>query len=192
MTSRPSTGNICAQPMSSKVRSRRCATAPCDAFGSLTLGDFLRGRYDQAASTAYKAVQSNPAHSISYVLLAAPLAKLGRLEEAKAAAARVLEFTICIPVQPAIFRRGLRAGACRLSKRGAPRRGAAGITFQFVECILASNFCLAGSVSASLSELRLLLRVLQTHCARGKYFSRDPKETSGSDHGTYNQIDAKQ
>jgi tetratricopeptide (TPR) repeat protein len=77
--------------MSSKVRSRRCATAPCDAFGSLTLGHFLRGRYDQAASTAYKAVQSNPAHSINYVLLAAPLAKLGRLEEAKAAAARVLE-----------------------------------------------------------------------------------------------------
>jgi len=36
-------------------------------------------------------VQSNPAHSINYVLLAAALAKLGRLEEAKAAAARVLE-----------------------------------------------------------------------------------------------------
>ena len=44
----------------------------------------------RGAAAAYKAVQSNPAHSISYVLLAA-LAKLGRLDEAKAAAARVLE-----------------------------------------------------------------------------------------------------
>ena len=61
------------------------------AFGSLTLGHFQRGRYAEAANAAYKAVQSNPAHSINYVLLAAPLAKLGRLEEAKAAAARVLE-----------------------------------------------------------------------------------------------------
>jgi adenylate cyclase len=61
------------------------------AFGSLTLGHFQRGRYDEAANAAYKAVQSNPAHSINYVLLAAPLAKLGRLEEAKAAAARVVE-----------------------------------------------------------------------------------------------------
>ncbi len=61
------------------------------AFHSLTLGYFHFGRYEEAANAAQKAVQSNPAHSISYVLLAAPLAKLGRLEEAKAAAARVLE-----------------------------------------------------------------------------------------------------
>lgn len=61
------------------------------AFHSLTLGYFQFGRYEEAANAAHKAVQSNPAHSISYVLLAAPLAKLGRLEEAKAAAARVLE-----------------------------------------------------------------------------------------------------
>jgi TolB-like protein len=61
------------------------------AFGSLTLGHFQRGRYEEAANAAHKAVQSNPAHSINYMLLAAPLAKLGRLEEAKAAAARVLE-----------------------------------------------------------------------------------------------------
>jgi TolB-like protein len=61
------------------------------AFHSLTLGHFHCGRYEEAANAAHKAVQSNPAHSISYMLLAAPLAKLGRLEEAKAAAARVLE-----------------------------------------------------------------------------------------------------
>ena len=61
------------------------------AFHSLTLGNFQQGRYEEAASAAYKAVQSNPGHSISHMLLAAPLAKLGRLEEAKAAAARVIE-----------------------------------------------------------------------------------------------------
>ena len=61
------------------------------AFHSLTLGHFHRGRYEEAANAAHKAVQSNPGHSISHMLLAAALAKLGRLEEAKAAAARVLE-----------------------------------------------------------------------------------------------------
>jgi TolB-like protein len=61
------------------------------AFHSLTLGHFHCRRYEDAANAAYRAVQSNPAHSISYMLLAAPLAKLGRLEESRAAAARVLE-----------------------------------------------------------------------------------------------------
>jgi tetratricopeptide (TPR) repeat protein len=58
------------------------------AFHSLSLGHFHRGRYEKAVNAAHKAVQSDPAHNISYMLLAAPLAKLGRLEEAKAAAAR--------------------------------------------------------------------------------------------------------
>jgi hypothetical protein len=40
------------------------------------LGHFYRGRYDAAVTAAYKAVQSNPAHSINQVLLAAALAKL--------------------------------------------------------------------------------------------------------------------
>jgi TolB-like protein len=61
------------------------------AFHSLTLGHFHRGRYEQAVNAAHKAIQSNPAHSISYMLLAAPLAKLGRFEEAKTAAAAVLK-----------------------------------------------------------------------------------------------------
>jgi tetratricopeptide (TPR) repeat protein len=69
------------------------------AFGALAMGHFLRGRYGEAANAAYRAVQSNPAHSINYVLLAAPLVKLGRLDEARAAAARVLQ------LQPA-FRYG--------------------------------------------------------------------------------------
>jgi TolB-like protein len=61
------------------------------AFHSLTLGHFHRGRYESATKTARMAIQLNPGHSISYMLLAAPLAKLGRLGEAKAAGERVLE-----------------------------------------------------------------------------------------------------
>jgi TolB-like protein/Tfp pilus assembly protein PilF len=61
------------------------------AFHALTLGYFHVGRYEDAASDARKAIQSNPAHSISYMLLAAALARLGRFDESKAAAARVLE-----------------------------------------------------------------------------------------------------
>jgi adenylate cyclase len=74
------------------------------AFGALAMGHFLRGRYGEAANAAYRAVQSNPAHSINYVLLTAPLVKLGRLEEAKAAAARVLQ------LQPAFRYGGQFAG----------------------------------------------------------------------------------
>ncbi|MGE5146378.1 MAG: winged helix-turn-helix domain-containing tetratricopeptide repeat protein [Candidatus Eiseniibacteriota bacterium] len=61
------------------------------AFHAVTLGHFHRGRYEEAAKAAHKAVQLHPGHSISHMLLAAPLAKLGRIGEAKAAAARVLE-----------------------------------------------------------------------------------------------------
>lgn len=61
------------------------------ACHALTLGHFHKGRYEEAAKAAHRSVQLNPAHSISYMLLVAPLAKLGRLEEAKGAAARVLE-----------------------------------------------------------------------------------------------------
>ena len=61
------------------------------ACHSLTLGHFHRGRYEQAVNAAHKALQSNLAHSISYMLLAASLAKLGRIEEAKTAAAAVLK-----------------------------------------------------------------------------------------------------
>jgi TolB-like protein/Tfp pilus assembly protein PilF len=61
------------------------------AFHAFALGHFHRGRYEDAAKAARKAVQLNPGHSISHMLLVAPLAKLGRLKEAEAAAARVLE-----------------------------------------------------------------------------------------------------
>jgi hypothetical protein len=53
------------------------------AYHALTLAHFHRGRYEAASDAAHKSVQSNPAFSFSYMLLAAPLAKLGRLEEPK-------------------------------------------------------------------------------------------------------------
>ncbi|WP_192256784.1 winged helix-turn-helix domain-containing protein [Mesorhizobium silamurunense] len=61
------------------------------AFDAQAMSHLLRGRYEEACRAAYKSVQANPAHSITYVQLAAALAKLGRLDEARAAAARVLE-----------------------------------------------------------------------------------------------------
>jgi adenylate cyclase len=61
------------------------------AYHALVLGHFHRGRYQEAADSAYKAVQANPGHSISRMLLAATLVKVGRLNEAKVAAAHVLE-----------------------------------------------------------------------------------------------------
>jgi tetratricopeptide (TPR) repeat protein len=61
------------------------------ACHALALGHFHRGHHEAAANAAHKAVHLNPAHSISYMLLAASLAKLGRLDEARSAAARVLE-----------------------------------------------------------------------------------------------------
>jgi TolB-like protein/tetratricopeptide (TPR) repeat protein len=61
------------------------------AYDAQAMSHFVRGRYDEALRAAYKAVQANAAHSITYVQLAAALAKLGRLAEARVVAARVLE-----------------------------------------------------------------------------------------------------
>lgn len=60
---------------------------PCHG---LALGHFSLGHYGEAMIAARKAIQFNPAFSMSYMLLAAALAKLGRLDEARSAAARVL------------------------------------------------------------------------------------------------------
>lgn len=60
-------------------------------YHALTLGHFHLGHYDEAAKAAFKAVQGNPGHSISSMLLAAALVKAGRIEDAKMAAARVLD-----------------------------------------------------------------------------------------------------
>lgn len=61
------------------------------AYDAQALGHFNRDRYSEAATAAYKSNLANPAHSITWVQLAASLAALGRIEEAKAAAGCVLE-----------------------------------------------------------------------------------------------------
>ena len=61
------------------------------AFISLALGHFHCRQYKEAAVAGRKAVQSQPGFSICHLVLAASLAKLGQLDEAKTAAARVLE-----------------------------------------------------------------------------------------------------
>ena len=60
------------------------------AYQALAIGYFLRGRYDEAAHAARRAIHSNPSLSVSHTLFAAILAKLGRIEEAKAMASQVL------------------------------------------------------------------------------------------------------
>jgi TolB-like protein/Flp pilus assembly protein TadD len=60
------------------------------SYHSLALAHFLRGRYDQAAHAARRAAQLVPNLSIPHGLLAASLAKLGRIEEARTAALRLL------------------------------------------------------------------------------------------------------
>jgi hypothetical protein len=57
---------------------------------ALAIEHFTYGRYEETANAAPRAVQSNPGFSVARCLLAAALAKLGRTEDAKAAAVRVL------------------------------------------------------------------------------------------------------
>jgi adenylate cyclase len=61
------------------------------AYRGLAKAHFLRGRYHEAEDAARKAIQFNPKFGSSYMLLAAPLAKLGRYEEAKKCVAQLLE-----------------------------------------------------------------------------------------------------
>jgi TolB-like protein len=57
---------------------------------AMAIGNFQRGHYEDAANEARRAVEANPSFSVSHSLLAAALAKLGRVEEAEAAALQVL------------------------------------------------------------------------------------------------------
>src|SRR5262249_1047597 len=59
----------------------------CSSWHAMFLGHFRRGCYEKAVNAARKSVQCNPGFSISHMFLAGAL---GRLDEAKAAAARVV------------------------------------------------------------------------------------------------------
>jgi TolB-like protein len=57
----------------------------------LTLAHFALGHDEEAASAARRGIQYNPGMSISHMLLAASLSRLRRVDEAKAAAKRLME-----------------------------------------------------------------------------------------------------
>ena len=61
------------------------------ACHGLALGHYALGHYGEAAAAARKAIHFNPGFSMSHMLLAASLVKMGRVVDAQAAAARVLE-----------------------------------------------------------------------------------------------------
>ncbi|MDA9398144.1 transcriptional regulator [Bradyrhizobium sp. CCBAU 45389] len=61
------------------------------ALHGICMGHFLRGRYEDAAAAAQRAIRSKPGFSVSHMFLAASLAKLGRMQDANAAAERVMQ-----------------------------------------------------------------------------------------------------
>ena len=61
------------------------------ALHGISMGHFLRGRYEDAAIAAQRAIRSKPGFSVSHMFLAAALAKLGRTKDASAAAERVMQ-----------------------------------------------------------------------------------------------------
>jgi adenylate cyclase len=61
------------------------------ALHGISMGHFLRGRFEEAASAAQRAIRSKPGFSVSHMFRAAALSKLGRTKEANAAAARVMQ-----------------------------------------------------------------------------------------------------
>jgi tetratricopeptide (TPR) repeat protein len=60
-------------------------------YNALAYTHFFDGRFDEAASAAGLAAQANPRFSIPWILRTAALAKIGRIDEAKASAQRLLE-----------------------------------------------------------------------------------------------------
>ncbi len=58
---------------------------------AISIGRLARGEYEAASEAAHKGFQANPYFSTAHFILAATHAKLGQLDAAKAAAARVLE-----------------------------------------------------------------------------------------------------
>jgi adenylate cyclase len=61
------------------------------AYVGISLALFMSSRYEEAAAAARRAIQSNPGFTVPHMMLAASLAGLGRIAEARTAAARVLE-----------------------------------------------------------------------------------------------------
>jgi hypothetical protein len=62
----------------------------CVPQGIIGFGNFLAGRHEEAAAAGRRAVEMTPGFSVLHGWLAAPLARLGRIDEAKASAARLM------------------------------------------------------------------------------------------------------
>jgi tetratricopeptide (TPR) repeat protein len=73
-------------------------------YVGLAYAQFFAGSWEEAASAAGKASQSNPQFSVPCYLLTAALVRLGRLSEARLSSMRVLE------LQPSFTARGLVSG----------------------------------------------------------------------------------
>ena len=81
------------------------------AYDAQALGYFKLGRFEEAARAAYRAVQANPAHSISYKPLAAALSRSGQMDDARVAAFAVLRIAAQFQRRPTTHGRRLRADA---------------------------------------------------------------------------------
>ena len=62
----------------------------CVPQGIIGFSNFLLGHDEDAVQACQSAIEMNPRFSILHLWLAAPLARLGRIDEARAAAARLL------------------------------------------------------------------------------------------------------
>jgi adenylate cyclase len=60
------------------------------AHGALSLGYFVKGRYADAVEAARRAIENNPRFSFLHANLTAALARQGRIDDAKTAAAQLL------------------------------------------------------------------------------------------------------
>ena len=92
---------------------RALRQSPVDPFrfaplAVIALARFLQERFDESVAAAHKSIQANPKFSTAHMLLAAPLAKLGRLDAARKAASQVMS------IEPN-FRIGAKIAALSLS-----------------------------------------------------------------------------
>jgi len=71
-------------------------------YVGLAYAHFATGRFDQAATAAALASQSNPRFSMPYVLQAAALAKLGRFEAARSVAERLRQLEPALTASTAV------------------------------------------------------------------------------------------
>jgi TolB-like protein/Tfp pilus assembly protein PilF len=82
------------------------------AYLAITTAQFHAKKYEEAREAARRAAESNPSFSVPHILLAVALVRLGRIDEAKAAARRVLAldatftmaaWSVTVGVIPAVF-----------------------------------------------------------------------------------------